>query len=184
MRAPAVQAGAHVARWSLPRLGAEGPEPGLEEQLALFGRFVGDWSITECRYQAPDGHWRSLVGELHWRWILRGRAVQDVWSLFDPASGDLVYEGTTVRLYDPASDRWHSTWISATNRTVRSFIGRAEGRDIVLEEAVAPGAPVERWSFSGIRADSFSWRSERDLQDGRGWTLNEEMRIHRAAPAP
>ena len=166
----------------LRSLEAGGPLPGLEERLALFGRFVGDWEITDCRYLSPEGRWRRLVGELHWGWILRGRALQDVWTLEDPATGELVYEGTTVRLYDPSIGRWRSTWISATGGTVRSFVGGAHGEEIVLDEQVGPGVPAERWVFTSIRPGAFSWYSERHAHDGRGWHRTEEMRLRRASP--
>ena len=64
-------------------LGAEGPTPGMEEELATFGQFVGDWEIVEDRYLEEDGSWTKQRGELHWGWILGGRALQDVWMSID-----------------------------------------------------------------------------------------------------
>ncbi len=64
--------------WEAIGLKADGPFPGMEEKLALFGQFVGDWDILEDRYLKPDCTWAVGRGELHWRWILNGRGVRDV----------------------------------------------------------------------------------------------------------
>ena len=171
-----------IEPWELSHLGAGGPDPELAGPLTTFGQFVGDWTIEECRYLHPDGTWGHLVGELHWRWILRGRAVQDVWTLVDPATGALVYEGTTIRFFDRRRNAWSSTWFSATAARVRSFTGQEIGDRIILDEQVAPGAPAERWVFSEIRAEAFRWHAEQDHHDGRGWVRTEVMRIRRTVP--
>lgn len=145
----------------------------------LFGQFVGDWEIQECRLLGTDGTWKHLRGELHWRWILRGRAVQDVWTLYDRATGELVYEGTTVRLYVPATGAWTSTWISTGRAAARRFVGRLVGHEIVLDELAETGAPEERWTFFDITHDSFRWRSEERPTPNSNWRRTEEMRIQR-----
>lgn len=178
-RDPVAEAARPDSPTGIERLVALGAFPGLEAKLALFGRFVGDWTITRCRYLGGDGRWAELTGELHMGWILGGRALQDVWTLRDPSTGALVYEGTTVRLYDPVADVWRSIWISSTAARVRSFVGHAAGADVVLDEVVGPGEPSERWVFTDVRPDAFHWYSEQDRHDGRGWCGNEEMTIQR-----
>ena len=79
---------------------AEGANPEMKENLMLFGQFVGDWDILQDRSLQPDGTWTATRGELHWGWILDGRAVQDVWMWIDEKTGKLIPEGTTVRFYD------------------------------------------------------------------------------------
>lgn len=167
------------APWELPRLAADGPAPEYRGPLMLFGQFVGDWKIEECRILEADGEWRDLIGELHWRWILRGRAVQDVWTLFDRATGKLFYEGTTVRLYVPVTGTWASTWISTGRPRARLFVGRPIGGEIVLDELVEARAPQERWIFFDVTKDSFRWRAEDRPTTDSKWTLTEEMRIRR-----
>ena len=65
-------------------LNAAGPDPAYAEQLRLFGRFVGAWDI-EWRGTDRNGQPATMTGELHFGWVLGGRAVQDVWKV--PASG-------------------------------------------------------------------------------------------------
>src|SRR2546430_2464185 len=90
--------------WTIDGLGAEGPFPDFKEKLALFGQFVGDWVIEEARYPRPDGLELRSQGEIHFGWILDGRAVQDVFMTRDPDTGRAVPIGTTVRFYDPKRD--------------------------------------------------------------------------------
>jgi len=163
-------------------LHSEGPNPELEEKLMLFGQFVGDWDILEDRFYEPDGtqnlEQNLARGELHWGWILNGRAVQDVWMSTDEKTGKAIPEGTTVRFYDPKIDAWHSVWISPTQGVVKTFVARQVRDEIVLEGKNTEGYPV-KWIFSEITPDSFKWRSEETRDNGKSWTLKEEMRIRR-----
>ncbi|HYA10640.1 MAG TPA: hypothetical protein VEH10_03080 [Thermoplasmata archaeon] len=164
--------------WTIEGLAADGPCPEYADKLALFGQFVGDWDIVEWRNLAPDGTWTTGRGELHWRWILEGRAVQDVWATMDKVSGRCVPLGTTLRFYDPKIDAWHSVWISPVNHVARQFVARQVGSEIVLEGKNAQGVPV-RWIFSDIRRDAFRWREETQGSSPSSWLMDEEMRIER-----
>jgi hypothetical protein len=166
------------AVWEIQGLSAQGPNSELKEKLELFGQFVGDWDILEDRYLEEDGTWISQRGELHWRWILDGRAVQDVWGTIDEETHDLHPDGTTVRFYDPNIHAWRSTWISPIQGVVKTFIGRQVGNEIVLEGKSTEGYPV-KWIFSEITPNSFRWRAEETRDEGKTWTLKEEMRIRR-----
>lgn len=174
-----------ASKWELPRLGADAADAEAKVELSLFGRFVGDWEILDNRFLKPDGSWGHLVGELHWRWILRGRALQDVWTLFHKETGELAYEGSTIRIYDRRRGVWSSIWVSATHGRVRSFTAHAEGDRIVLDEQVLPGHPQERWVFCDIGPEAFRWYAEEAEAEGTGWTLTEEMQIRRTVrPVP
>ncbi|HTT35013.1 MAG TPA: hypothetical protein VMH78_04000 [Thermoplasmata archaeon] len=168
--------------WEVAGLAASAPLPELAPRLALFGQFVGDWEITECRNLNADGSWTVERGELHWRWILEGRAVQDVWSTIDEATGRARPIGTTVRFYDSRIDAWHSVWIAPVLGVVRTFVGRAVGDEIVLEGTSARGNPL-KWIFSEITPRAFRWRAEELREPPSGWVLCEEMRIRRRAAA-
>ena len=150
----------------------------MKEKLSLFGQFVGDWDILENRYARPDGTWGVARGEIHWRWILDGRALQDVWMTIDEKTQKPVPDGTTVRFYDPKIDAWRVTWISPTQRVVKTLIGRPVGDQIVLEGKSDEGHLV-KWIFSEITSDSFRWHSEQSRDNGKTWALREDMRIRR-----
>jgi hypothetical protein len=157
---------------------AEGPDPVMREKLMLFGQFVGDWDILEDRSLQTDGTWTTTRGELHWRWVLNGLAVQDVWMWIDEKTGKPVPGGTTVRFYDKRIDAWHSVWLSPDQGAVKTFIARKVADEIVLEGKTADGNPV-KWIFSEITPGSFRWRAEEIRDSKETWILVEEMRIRR-----
>ena len=170
------------ANWRLEGLGATGPDPDLKDELMLFGQFVGDWAIVESRSLEEDGHWTSRTGELHWRWILDGKAVQDVWMYHDEGSHRLVPSGTTLRFYDPEEHAWRSTWIAPRYHDVGKFLGRKVGEEIVLElqeESKREGEGDLKWIFFDIRPDSFRWRAEESEDGGGAWVVKQEMRLER-----
>ena len=164
-----------IRGWSIEGLAAQGPASELRDKLRLFGQFVGSWDILEHRY--PRSRLRTR-GEVHFNWILGGRAVQDVWGSLDPRTGRLVPWGTTVRYYDPHLGAWRSTWIAPRQKAVRRFIGRRVGDEIVLQEEDR-GERTERWVFSDIRRDSFRWYALKRPRGGGPWRMMEEMKIRR-----
>lgn len=61
-------------------LHANAPNPEHAEALQLYGRFVGNWD-SEIIAHGPDGSCHRALGEIHFGWILEGRAIQDVWMI-------------------------------------------------------------------------------------------------------
>ena len=90
-----------VMVWEIEGLPAEGPYPEHRAKLALFGQFVGDWEIQENRYLQDDGTWSKESGRIHWRWILEGRALQDVWSSIDEETGKEIPWGDDNQILRP-----------------------------------------------------------------------------------
>ena len=165
-------------------LHSTGPAPGHEEQLSLFGRFIGTWDV-EWHGTDLDGEPATMVGDLRFGWVLGGRAVQDVWrvpSTTQVPKGVRPFYGTTVRFYDPSINAWRSTWIDPLNGRVRRFVGHPVGADIVLDGL--DDAPFERWSFRDITPDSFRWTGEVSDDHRRTWRLDEQMLIHRRIVQP
>jgi hypothetical protein len=161
---------------------AEAPFPGLEDGLMLFGQFVGTWAI-DWRGQDGEGNWRRAEGEWHFAWVLEGRAVQDIWivpsRLEREQHGHTQGEyGTTLRVYDPNANAWNVTWNGPVYASVRSFVARREGAEIVMRGTDAEGHPMH-WIFSDITPESFHWRSVRSTDGGETWEMREEMFVHR-----
>ncbi len=160
-------------------LHVDGPAGPHKEKLMLFGRFVGSWAL-----RWTDGDGATAIGELHFGWVLGGRAVQDTWIVPGrgrPGAGlpPLAFHGSTIRFYDPAIDAWRSTWVEPVNARVRRFIGRPDGSGIVLlsdEEE-----PRLRWRFTDIEPGSFTWEGEISRDRGATWQLEERMHATRVA---
>lgn len=131
-------------------------------ELEVFAPLIGSWKLQVTNY-TPDG--RSDVVEADWTfgWALDGRALIDVWICPSResrrASGSNGGEwGMSVRFWDPAIERFRSTWLGAANGWVIPFLGQTtdEGFQIESQEPDV----VRNWIFSNINQDSFSWRAE------------------------
>ncbi len=160
-----------------------GPAGPHADELGLFGQFVGSWTV-EWAGRTTDGNPVTMIGELHFGWVLGGRAVQDTWIVpgrGQPGEGEppLAFHGSTIRFYDAAIGAWRSTWVEPVNGRVRRFIGRPTGDEIVLMSG--EDDPQLRWRFTDIEPASFRWRGELSRDGGATWELEEEMHATRRA---
>jgi len=156
----------------IPYLSADGPHPDLGDNAGLYGQFVGSWDIDNHQYDEERGEWFDSRGEVHFGWVLDGRAVQDLWG--SPERGF----GTTVRAYDPAIDAWRVQWVAPKWGSYCSLVGRRAGDRIMQQGEQSDGRPI-RWSFNDIKPDSFVWRGEISDDGGATWRLEQEMRATR-----
>jgi hypothetical protein len=171
----------HLAHDLISVLHAAHADPDRAEKLQLYGQFIGDWDSRIVAY-APDGTRHESSGEIHFGWILQGRAIQDVWMIPRleerpvaarfPIAGN--WYGTTLRIYDPTIDAWRIYWLDPATNAFRHQIGRPRGDDIVQEGKGENGA-LSRWSFTEIRPDSFHWLGEASADGGTNWRLLLEV---------
>ena len=141
------------------------------DAMNLYGRFIGSWHMDAVVHQ-DDGTQHRGSGEIHFGWVLAGRAIQDVWIL--PG----VFHGTTLRIYDPGIDAWHILWSDPLRQYYARQIGRAVGHDIVQEGQNDAGERL-RWSFRDITPDSFRWLGESATGGGATWQLQAEFLARR-----
>lgn len=163
----------HASSRFLDTLTSNGPAADRAEKLSLYGRFIGDWEFDALVHRADGGEHRGR-GEIHFAWVLDGRAIQDVWIL--PG----LFYGTTLRVYDPGIDAWHILWNDPLKQLYTRQTGRAQGPDIVQIGAADNGIPL-RWSFTEIGSDSFRWCGERSSDQGATWNLQADFRARRSA---
>ncbi len=166
--------------WTLKGLGARGPSGDQKDKLSLFGQFVGDWAgeatfIKDDGSEVPGGR-----GEVHFAWILGGRAIQDTWMAEDPKTKEMSAGGTTLRFYDSEKDNWQSTWVSPRQNATLTFTGKEVGDEIVLE-AVNKRGRLEHWVFYDIKkGSSFMWRGESSSDGGKTWKTYVKYSFRRA----
>src|SRR5437879_2210228 len=138
---------------------SSGPAPDLKGKLELFGQFVGSWTI-QARWFGLNGRVTSKAkGEVHFGWVLDGHGVQDVGIAVRERPARKIAADSASRFYDPKLDAWRCTWLSPIQGGVRTFVARKKAKEIVLEETAREHGS-ERWIFSDIRPNSFSWRAE------------------------
>ena len=154
---------------------AEEPASKYKDQLMLFGQFVGDWEFEGVGYDA-DGTRTTDKGDIHFAWVLQGRAVQDLWIEREVSDNRPKIYGSTIRFYDANIDAWRITWFEPGYGLVTSLIGRKVGEEIVLEGKDAKGKSI-KWIFSQIKSNSFHWRGEK--LEGDSWKIYEELEARR-----
>ena len=165
-----------MGTFSIPNLHAGSPDPKHKDKLLLFGQFVGSWKIR-AKYHAADGSKSEGIGEVHFGWILGGKAVQDVFLSYQGT--EKVTVGTTVRYIDNAEDAIRCIWIAPLYSVRQTFLARQIGEEIVLEAQNQP--KPEKWIFSKITPQPLYWRAI-EISEGRAdWRLPEEMWWERMA---
>jgi hypothetical protein len=161
-------------------LHAEGPASDIKTQMKLYGQFVGSWEGRVIVYRA-DGSQQEKSCEVHFGWVLEGRAIQDVWiaparkNRQDPnrsTKGDLY--GTTLRVYDPKNDLWHITWMNPFSQKYNRMTGRKIGEDIVQEYRTEDGMLCQ-WCFKEITDNSFHWIGQISKDEGQTWDIDNEF---------
>ena len=145
----------------------------------LYGWLIGSWDMDVLHYRVDLGNARRR-GEIHFGWVLEGRAVQDVWIMPPPrephaglTSADTMY-GTTLRVWDPALRAWRVTYINPLTGQRDELVGRRVGDDLVQIGTHADGTPI-RWNFTDITSDSFRWSGVALEPDGVTWRLEAEF---------
>lgn len=162
---------------------APGRSPEIPESADAYGWLAGSWELDVYDYDMEGGVRRSK-GEVHFEWVLEGRAVQDVWIM--PPLAERTANlgkagnryGTTLRVWDPSIESWRVTWINPVTGSRDELIGRRSGNDVVQVGTHSDGVPI-RWIFTEITRESFRWRGETLNPDGKTWRLEDEFRARR-----
>jgi len=158
-----------------------GPHPSLGKHADTYGRVIGSWVGEVHNHMITPSRSGSI--EIHFAWVLDGRAVQDLWiapTRDDRArgvTGSLNWYGTTLRVFDSKSETWRVQWWDPSSGLRIDLEGARQDDDIV-QLGLRQGRPI-RWTFSAIRADSFLWQGHILEPDGRTWRLEVEIRARR-----
>ena len=156
-------------------LTALGRSPEIPEEHDAYGWLIGSWDLDVVHYLA-DVRDRGIRGEVHFSWVLEGRAVQDVWIM----KGENVVSsyGTTLRVWDAAAQAWRVTWVNPITGRRNDLIGRRVGANLV-QIGTHPDGTAIRWTFTDINNDSFRWLGEALQPDGATWKLEAEFHCRR-----
>lgn len=182
--------GSSVDTLFLEALRAADAPAGRGGSSDMYAPLIGDWD-AEVVDHLPGGISRRQSAEMHFAWVLEGRAIQDLWIAparrdrlgSDPPLADGNRYGTTLRVYDPHLDAWRVTWWNPVKHVETRLVGRRVGSQIVHTGADADGRLI-RWLFVELRSDRFHWRGERSEDGGLTWTCQTEYFARRRVPPP
>ena len=160
---------------------ASGPHPSLGQHADTFARLIGSWGGD---YSHPGRPGETGAMEVHFDWVLQGRAVQDTWIV--PPRGQRPAStlsrqtyGTTVRVFHPAEELWRAVWLNPVVGVRTDLIARRVGDEIV-QFCLGADRP-EKWVFSRITARSFLWQALLLGDDGVTWRVETEFQLERTA---
>jgi hypothetical protein len=163
---------------------ASGRSPEIPESEDVYGWLVGSWELDVIHYKTVDLSSRNLKGEVHFSWVLEGRAIQDIWIMPQFADRQSTLDrvnnmyGTTLRIWDPAISAWRIRWANPVSGHEESQTGRRVGSEIVQIGARSDGTPT-RWRYTEITANSFRWIGEALESDGETWRVEGEFKARR-----
>ena len=164
-------------------LSAPSRSPEIPEDADAYGWLIGDWELEVFDHR-EDGNVRRSKGEVHFGWVLEGRAVQDVWIMprmadRKPGMGSEGNRyGTTLRVWDPGLRAWRATWINPVSGRRDELVGRRVGNDIIQIGTHEDGRPI-RWNFTECTDQSFRWTGEVLNPDGETWRMEAEFHARR-----
>jgi hypothetical protein len=147
-----------------------------------FDFLVGTWDSTQRRLR------ERLAGSDDWD-VFPGRSV--AYRMFDGAANvdeitfpTLGQAGMSVRLYEPATDRWTIHWASTATPGVLfpPVHGRfTDGVGEFFGDDEHAGRPVRvRFRWSGITATNARWEQAFSSDGGETWETNWIMEFTRA----
>jgi hypothetical protein len=164
-------------------LAAPGRSPEIPEAADAYGWLIGSWELDVCHFFV-DVRARQIKGEVHFAWVMEGRAVQDIWIMprrterGGEVDRKLNMYGTTLRVWDADIQAWRVTWIDPVTGKRNELIGSRSCNDVVQVGRRTDGTTI-RWIFSDITPDSFRWTGESLQPDGQTWKLDAEFRARR-----
>jgi hypothetical protein len=135
-------------------------------QNPLFDQLIGTWDV---RYEFTDknGKLRSNRGQVHYSWILGGKALQETWTS-DSESKDSQPFGTTIDFYDLKRQCWTAVWIYPAEGMTMIMTGGEVNGSFVLTGHDQSGA-LQRWSTGVGQRDSIVIRAEISNDEGKTW---------------
>jgi len=152
---------------------------GMHDFDFLFGR----WRVHNARLRlrlAGCNDWQEFDAIMDCRPILGGVGNIDEF-VTDEFDTD-VFIGATLRLYDPAADRWSIYWASNRRGVLdppvvgrfRDGVGQFEGDDVHAGVAVRV-----RFTWIVIDPDHAAWEQAFSADGGATWETNWRMRLTR-----
>lgn len=141
----------------------------LKAHAGDFDYLLGDWQFT-----GKSKEWGPFAGVWSAVRLPQGQILDEYRILGD--KHETVYVTTTIRAYNAAADRWELVGMEEGNGLLDVGTGRRVGAEVHIEQKfdVTAANPIERRiRYYNIRADGFSWMSDRSPDGGRTWIKDD-----------
>lgn len=137
----------------------------LEGPVAQFGRYIGDWKITDESLKQDGSGWQPGKGA---RWIFQcigdGTAVQDYWL---PNGGGF---GSNLRRYNAERELWEIAWTAGALPGLMQIEAQRQDDDSLLMTILAPvQTPPRRIRFLPPDESGWNWVQQMSFDEGKSW---------------
>ncbi len=178
MKANSILAGIALCGLALPAANAIGDDEKsacMDGPMAQFGRYVGDWKITDEALARDGSGWGPGQGA---RWIFEcignGVAVQDFWQ---PNGGGW---GTNIRTYNPGTDSWEIVWASTGLQGLMHISAQQRDDGSILMDILKPVQdPPRRIIFFPPDEEGWRWQQEWWFEQSQSWVPVYRIRATR-----
>jgi len=163
------------------------PHEKAPAETEQFGRLVGLWTV-EAEMASPNGDWvRSAPGIWAWKYTIDGFAVSDLFfqskENLPPYMANLGrdYHLTANRVFVVNEKRWEVAWMANGAGKVMgadhgTFSAELDDKGEIVMTSPPGGYGLQRVVFYEIADDSFRWRSDYSMDQGKSWRT--VMRMH------
>jgi hypothetical protein len=148
--------------------------PCASEAHAQFDFFLGEWDVYR-------GNSDTLVAHSKWERLYNGCAVRENWM---PLRGG---EGGSLNSLDPATGRWHQTWVGSGGGGRVEFVGGMAGEAMVLTGWWPGSGPngedgLTRMTYSRAGEGAVRQHGEFSPDNGVSWATSFDL-LYRPAAA-
>jgi hypothetical protein len=137
----------------------------MEGPLEQFGRYIGNWEITDSQLSQDGTEWTDGEGA-QWNFVCigNGTAVQDFWM---PANGSI---GTNLRMYNNVTGNWDIAW-AINGLPGFAYIQAREDADgnMVMHYKTPVPDPLRRITFFPPDENGWNWAMQYSTDDGKTW---------------
>jgi hypothetical protein len=143
------------------------PAPCADPAHAQFDFFVGEWDV----YSAKSN---TLVAHSRWERLYNGCAVRENWMPLKGAAGG------SLNSYEPATGRWHQTWIGGGGGGHVDFDGGFANDEMALTGWWPGSGPkgedgLTRMTYSKLAGGAVRQHGEFSADNGVTWQTSFDL---------
>jgi tetratricopeptide (TPR) repeat protein len=134
-----------------------------------FDFWLGEWDVKNVLGQ-PAG--KSKI-EL----MLGDCVILENWTAAPP----FLYDGKSINLYNPATQKWMQTWVDDKGGLLEFINGEYKDNKMVFVTLPDPKNQVTRLTFYNLSPDLVRQQFETTTDNGKTWKTTTDLNYHRVA---